>query len=319
MSQMHSIKKETFEQYEMKSANSTMSYLMIGLTILNTIVYIVMIIFNAGAATPILGNVFKYNTSAISAISETYLTPSGWTFSTWGIIYAWQALWLLFALLLIILKKDGFRLFNSPPVLSVWFHLFVLINFILNIVWLFVWDSLNFTGAYVVLVLMTAVLYVAAIISHKNTFEAEMNLMRSKWVLWGYRLLVNNGLAFYATWITAASNVNLSIAITYRWVVESDKEMYKSTSAIIALSVIAVVLIVYFILDIYVLEKYLRYTYSPYVQLAIALIGIITKSHADKEASEAAQIYAIVLLVIGPGVMFLTKVVSSIIRTCKGY
>lgn len=72
-------------------------------------------------------------------------------------------------------------------------------------------------------------------------------------------------------------------------------------------------------MDIYVLEKYLRYTYSPYVQLAIALIGIITKSHADKEASEAAQIYAIVLLVIGPGVMFLTKVVSSIIRTCKGY
>lgn len=42
----------------MKSANSTMSYLMIGLTILNTIVYIVMIIFNAGAATPILGKYY---------------------------------------------------------------------------------------------------------------------------------------------------------------------------------------------------------------------------------------------------------------------
>ena len=74
---------------------------------------------------------------------------------------------------------------------------------------------------------------------------------------------------------------------------------------------------VYFFLEISILEKYLRYTFSPYIQLFIALTGIITKSHADKEASEAAQIYAIILISIS-GIMFLSKIVSTIIRVKKG-
>jgi hypothetical protein len=61
--------------------------------------------------------------------------------------------------------------------------------------------------------------------------------------LWCYRILVNNGLAFYATWITVATTLNLAIAITYNWVSDSDKgsPFWKSTSGIIGLSIITAV------------------------------------------------------------------------------
>ncbi len=88
---------------------------------------------------------FKNLTGSVSASSETFITPAGWTFSTWGIIYAWQALWIVFNIVLIFIKGPEGRYYNNPPVLTIWFHIFILINFILNIVWLFIWDNKDFT------------------------------------------------------------------------------------------------------------------------------------------------------------------------------
>ncbi len=162
--------------------------------------------------------------------------------STWGIIYTWQALWLLFNVVIIFVRdNEGDRIYNKPAVLTPIFHLFILINFLLNTVWLILWDRLEFTAGFVVLFLMTAAIYVAIVISHLNTYRAELSVQR--WVLWCYRILVNNGLAFYATWITVATTLNLAIAITYNWVSDSDKgsPFWKSTSGIIGLSIITAV------------------------------------------------------------------------------
>ena len=101
------------------------------------------------------------------------------------------------------------------------------------------------------------------------------------------RILINNGLIFYATWVTIATNLNLAIALTYEWNVLNGED-----SAIVGLSIIAVVsanwsnnynknegiiyfqiLVAYFACDVFFLEKYLRYTWSPYLQLAIAFAG----------------------------------------------
>ena len=131
----------------------------------------------------------------------------------------------------------------KPAVLTPLFHLFVFINFVLNIVWLFLWDRQEFTAAFFVLFFMTAALYPAIVISHRNTYNAELDGFNLQWVLWCYRILVNNGLAFYATWITVATNLNLAIAITYRWVADSERgsAYWQSTSGIIGLTFIAIV------------------------------------------------------------------------------
>jgi hypothetical protein len=65
-------------------------------------------------------------------------------------------------------------------------------------------------------------------------------------------------------------------------------------------------------MDIYFFEKYLRYTFSTYIQLAIALAGILTKNW-NPEAPTSK--FALCLVIIGPGIMFITKIISTIYRS----
>ena len=62
----------------------------------------------------------------------------------------------------------------------------------------------------------------------------------------------------------------------------------------------------------YFFEKYLRYTFSPYIQLAIALGGILSKNWSSQSP---AAIYALCLIIIGPGVMFISKIISTIYKS----
>ncbi len=72
--------------------------------VLNTILFVVMAFFNAAASTQIVKGLFKNNTGQVSSEAGVSITPAGWTFTTWGIIYAWQALWLTFNVVLIFIK-----------------------------------------------------------------------------------------------------------------------------------------------------------------------------------------------------------------------
>jgi len=183
--------------------------------IINCITYAIMIFFNIAAGQDI--GIFRNKTGDISNANEVNITPAGATFATWGVIYTWQTLWLIFNVVLIFLKNDNSRLYYDPPVLTIPFHVFIFFNFVFNAGWLALWDAQLFSVSLAFIFLMLLSIYVAAIISHKNTFEAEAYLKSRKWVLWLYRLFVNNGLAFYAAWLTVATLLNLAIAITYEW------------------------------------------------------------------------------------------------------
>lgn len=62
---------------------------------------------------------------------------------------------------------------------------------------------------------MTVTLYAALAISHVNIYNARLILNSGH--IWAYRVLINNGIAFYATWLTVATLLNFSIAFTYSW------------------------------------------------------------------------------------------------------
>ena len=64
---------------------------------------------------------------------------------------------------------------------------------------------------------ITLTLYAALFITHKNIYDAKLQLNQEKIFLWLYRILVNNGLAFYAAWVTVATMLNLAIAIQHFW------------------------------------------------------------------------------------------------------
>jgi 2-keto-3-deoxy-L-rhamnonate aldolase RhmA len=50
------------------------------------------------------------------------------------------------------------------------------------------------------------------------------------------RILINNGLVFYATWVTVATNLNLAIALTYDWAVLDEEN-----ASLVGLSILAFV------------------------------------------------------------------------------
>jgi len=73
----------------------------------------------------------------------------------------------------------------------------------------------DFKNFIIFKLLITFSLYAALVISHRNIYNAEKQLKETPVYLWLYRILVNNGLAYYATWVTLASLLNFAIALTY--------------------------------------------------------------------------------------------------------
>ena len=273
-------------------------------TLANVALFIAMLFFNFASTQTSIG-LFKNSTSVISNNNEVDITPAGWTFSTWGIIYTWQAIWLVYNVVLLFLKNEYGPFYRNPPVLTLLFHIFITANFGFNIAWLFLFDSELFGVGFGFLLVITLSLYAALVLTHKNIYDAEQHLTRDKAkFLWMYRIFVNNGIAFYATWVTIATALNLSIAMTYEWGVN------RSAASIVGVIFVAAVVFGYFILEIFVFEKYLRYTFSPYIQMLIAFSGVLAKNFPAKSP---ASIITLVLMIIA-GLLFVTKVIVSVYR-----
>ena len=77
-------------------------------------------------------------------VSEKYtveITPAGWTFSTWIVIYLWQLLWIILNIVAIFKKTEFGLLYRTPQILTAVFHIIIFHNFSSNIAWLFAWDQ----------------------------------------------------------------------------------------------------------------------------------------------------------------------------------
>ena len=96
-----------------------------------TIVLLVVFITN-GLSTGNFGG-FANGTAEVSDMFYLQITPAGWTFSIWSIIYTWrQVLWLLYAW--------SFVFRPSTPRTVSWISLLLYTCAdIGNIIWIFVW------------------------------------------------------------------------------------------------------------------------------------------------------------------------------------
>lgn len=73
-------------------------------------------------------------------LKNAFCALSGWTFSIWGIIYFWQAAWLIYAISRIPRKSNIDYLYIHPNTLHFTVFIIYIINMVLNIIWLVVWD-----------------------------------------------------------------------------------------------------------------------------------------------------------------------------------
>jgi len=162
----------------------------------NILAFILTILVNGLAgSTTILGGKF---TSEISDANPTLITPAGYVFSIWGIIYILLGFFVVFQAL----PGEEGKAYNRS---IGW--LFVLSS-ILNIAWLFFWQF-----EYLGLSIVFMFLILASLIS----IYMRLDIGKSK-VGFREKLAVHVPFSTYLGWITIASIANVAVTlVSFKW------------------------------------------------------------------------------------------------------
>jgi len=237
-----------------------------------TIVLILVFIVNGLAASGVAGIGFANSTTQISNDHCVQITPAGWTFSIWGVIYAWQALWILYGWSFIF--RPAF-----PRSIIFFTYNFYTVASIFNIIWSYLWGNDQVLAGYPIIALFSIALYstisVQAIWLHKVTPLLQSS-NKYKPDLYITRFLVLNGILVYTTWLTAATELNFAIML------QDYAGVDPQTASTAALSVLTVVIVLYFVLENTILDRFLRFVFIVYPVLIWALSGIMS-AHWETE------------------------------------
>jgi hypothetical protein len=158
--------------------------------ITNTISFMAVVLINGLANTNILGG---KTTGEISDLYPTLLTPAGYVFSIWGIIYA---------LLLGFIVYQASPRNRDRPFLKQINYLFILSN-VANIVWLFLWQYGQITLSPIMMFVLLSTL--VAIYLRLQIGKLKV-VSKERW-------LVHLPFSVYLGWITVATIANISAAL----------------------------------------------------------------------------------------------------------
>ena len=265
--------------------------------IVTTLVLVIVFAVNGIANIPGLGKKIGFANSTAQVSNEFYLqiTPAGYTFAIWGVIYAWQVLWLLYAW--------SFVFRPSAPRTISWIALLLYtLNNVGNVVWLYVWANSLGQVSFAVIVLAWLLLVGAIGVQSYHVYKITPVLQsqpKYKIDLWITRLLVTNGLVVYATWLTVATHINLGVVLQYFAGVAS------GTTGTIVLWVLSLVVLGYFALENTILDPYTRFIFMVYPVLIWALTGVLS-AHWGKETPNTNPLLTAMLLVLAV-VLFLAR------------
>jgi len=217
-------------------------------------------------------------------LSDKYylpITPPGWAFSIWGLIYLWQASWIIYHTVITCKYSEELK---STLMFGRGFYISWILSCLCNMGWIVAFATEQITLSTFVLLAITFTLYWNLWTSHKYIGNLDDDktvypsfLISSKCARTTYRVLVLNGVAFYGTWTSIAQCLNIAITFTYEADVDVD------TSCLVALGILTATLVVFWICDFYALRSYLIYTYSPYAVLLWALSAISTNPDEPDE------------------------------------
>lgn len=233
--------------------------------------------------------IFNTTIGNLSANYEIHVTPAGFTFMIWSVIYFWLLLAHLYALILLCRRNAVGPVYTTPPVLTTSFLVTYTLNLLANIAWLFLWDNqlLIYTSAVLWFICLTN--WVALGIIHGSVYShGPWMSQHAKVDLWMFRILWHNGLAMYTVWTTITALLNLGIVLRYTVKLEMQLIVY------IVLGCLSGIMLLYFILENTALDRFVRYTITPYAVVVLAMVGIYIKQYQN--ATMESGYFIIVLL-----------------------
>ena len=268
--------------------------------LLATVVLIAVFIISALSNFPDLGG-FKNGTGEVSDIYYTQITPAGWTFSVWGIIYFAQALWIIYGWSFV------FRP-STPRAISFVTYIFYTMVNLCNITWLYLWGNLFPQAAFALIILCVIALYATLVAQSIHLYKQTPALLSKKTYkvdLYLTRIIVLNCIAIYAAWVSVATQLNFVIVLQYFSGTDP------TTAATVALSILLVEIIVYFILENTILDRFTRFVFIVYPLFIWAFSGAVS-AHWGQEEDSRNPIFTLVLLVLVI-VLFVIRIILWIV------
>ncbi|OCT79695.1 uncharacterized protein LOC108716586 [Xenopus laevis] len=255
--------------------------------------YTTMVALNAIAGAGLQRNLFLNSVGNISNKFNTDFTPAGWTFSLiWNVIFFWQFLWFGYVFSLICRRSESGWMYLKPNVFPVPFYLVWMLNNVLNIGWIFLWDREYLIPALVFLGAIAFTNYIVLFFSYRALYlNGDWLHSHRKVDLWLIRILAQNGIAFYTTWTTVACLLNFAVCLTYNGGISN------STSATVALAILAFELVLWFCLENFVFDKYVRYTITVYPIVILGLSGALDKNFNKSDPGQNGIFIAVLLAV----------------------
>jgi benzodiazapine receptor len=230
---------------------------------LNIVVFAVTVIVNALASSLALNG---RTTAEVSDLYFTLVTPAGYVFSIWGVIYT---------LLLIFAVFQALPSQREKPFLKQINVLFILSG-VFNVLWLFLWH-------YDQIVLSVALMF--ALLATLIAIYLRLGIGKTSVTL-KERAFVHLPFSVYLGWITVASIANVASAlVSIQW------DGFGLASDTWAVLVIAVALLI--TLAVIATRKDIAYS----LVLVWALIGIAANQNAYQNIVTAAEISAVIILV----------------------
>ena len=272
---------------------------------ITTLLYIVTVFLNYWSSsedTPAsLG--FEDTVSNVSDRYELVVTPDGWTFSIWGVIYAWQLLWLIYAWSFVLRP-------NSAKIIPLLTYVLFSVSCLINIGWVYAFTNGELAVAYALLLLLSLTLYATIGASVVMFYFRVEHLRRKKQRLDLILVTVflHNGLAVYATWTSVATLLNMGIIMQYT----GDNKQDDTTVGLVVLSILIVEEVIWFLLENSVLDRFVRYILTIYPVLIWALAGVLSK-HLDNGNLDETNSTAVGALVLS-SLLFIIRLIFFVIN-----
>jgi len=280
----------------MNLRNRTLEFLIA----LTAIVFVVMVIFNALGGAGYIG-LFEKSVGQVSAKYSLYITPAGWTFGIWGFIYICLSATISYCVSTVFrTNASGCPVYVDPIILSPLFYALLTFNFVLNILWIFVWSNEYIVAATIFLLLITYSAWLAvghSMLRARQALELNGNKLINKEIRL-QRILIHNSVSLYATWTTIASLLNINAAFQY--VGPYDAETMSNVSC----GLLLVILVGWFVLENTIFDSYVRYTLTQYPVVILAAVGILDRQIRTPSAEIPLSVSILTWTLLGVSITF---------------
>lgn len=236
------------------------------------------------------GGLFTTGYRNLTLLYEIPVTPNAWVDILWPVIFFWLLLCKFYTWILLCRKNAVGPTYKSPPVIGAWYLFTYSLCMFCVIAWTLVWDRDLPIPATVLIFLAAIFAWLATAILYKSVHDFGAWMARhTKADLWLYRVFWHNGMAALTTWLTIVAIYALAIVLRIEVGISLQSVVY------IVLGCISGIMILWFILENTILDRFGRYTLTPYAVVIVLMVAVFDRQYQQNSSQETDYFIAALL------------------------